>query len=77
VFFIGFLGVVLVDRDSFPTLVEGVSGWPVLRVPFGSGGPLEVEYNEGGNEYEDTVVIRTGGRPVRVFVDDSEVVVAP
>jgi hypothetical protein len=62
-----------VDRESFPTLVVGSTGWPVLRVPFGSGDPIEVEYNEGGNEYADTVVVRTGGRRVRVFVDGSEV----
>lgn len=65
------------DRDSFPTLVASDAGWPVMRIPFGSRDPIEVEYNEGGNEYEDTIMIRTGGRPVQVIVDGAEAPAVP
>lgn len=61
------------EREDFPTLQRGDTGWPVMSIPFGSGDPIEVEYNEGGNDYEDTVVIRTGGRAVRILVDGAEV----
>jgi hypothetical protein len=62
------------DREDFATLERGDTGWPMMRIPFSSGEPIDVEYNEGGNDYCDTIMIRTGGRPVRILVDGVDVV---
>lgn len=60
-----------VDRDGFPTLVEGGTGWPVLRVPWSPDGRVvEVEVSEDNDRGDVAVVeIRAPGVEVQVLHD--------
>lgn len=59
------------DRDGFPTLTEGATGWPRLSVPW-SGGAVAVEVCEDVEVGSTAVVSVEAPCGVRVFVGGVE-----
>jgi hypothetical protein len=65
----------MMDRDSFPTLLESATGWPLLHVPWGQTGNVTIEVSED-TEVGSTPVINiltSTGDDVFIFYNGKHV----
>jgi hypothetical protein len=57
----------MMDRDDFPTLTKGSTGWPALTVPWSTGKWVDIEVcEENDNPTVAVVLINHPGVTVRV-----------
>ena len=64
------------DREAFPTLTAGDTGWPVMTVPWVGRADVTVEvYEDAEAGIIPVISIEAPGSkwPVRVFVNGTEV----
>lgn len=59
------------DRESFPTLTQAATGWPVLTVPWSGDRKLQVLVTEDANR-PDHAIITIAGTGVRYAVEPDQ-----